>query len=344
MTTNILHRGLSRLRRAVKFAYLHTVNWVGGRLGSRTFVRSATPGERDLASARKVAVFVNFDRRSVVHPYVIAHLEGLEKAGYAVVFVTNSPKFPDAQKAKVLPHCALALHRRNRGYDFGSYRDAILHLGPLDELDSLIVCNDSVYGPIQDLGGILERCDPEVADIWGLTDSWDKRFHLQSYFLLFHKAALEHPKFQKRWSNFVHIDDKEWVVLKHEVGLTTSMIDAGLRCRAVWRYSDLIDAFARDLGDNFEVITSDKLQPSHRAVLVNMLNYAEAGSPMNINHFFWDRLLLDGFPYLKRDLLSANPMRLPQTFRWRSLLRQVSDYDPELIVRHLEATVKNRSI
>ena len=59
----------------------------------------------------------------------------------------------------------------------------------------------------------------------------------ESYFLLFHKAALSHPKFQQRWRKFVHIDDKEWVVLRHEVGLTSDMISAGLRCRAVWRYS-----------------------------------------------------------------------------------------------------------
>lgn len=344
MKTDSLRLGLKRLARAAKFAHLHTINALVGLRGSRSYVRSATPGERDLTGARNVAIFVHFEKKGVVHPYVIAHLEGLEKAGYTIVFVTNSPKFPEAQKAKVLPHCALVLHRSNRGYDFGSYRDAILHLGPLDELDSLIVCNDSVYGPIQDLRTVLERCDPKKADIWGLTDSWDKRFHLQSYFLLFHKTALANPDFQKRWRKFVHIDDKEWVVLKHEVGLTTDMITAGLRCRAVWRYSDLIDAFVDDLEKRGDLLTSEKLQPYHRTALANMLNYAQSGSPMNINHFFWDRLLLDGFPYLKRDLLSANPMKLPQTYRWRSLLRRVSDYDPELIVGHLETSLRNRSI
>lgn len=344
MRQDFLRRVTRRLRRGAKFAWLHAINAIGGLRGSRSVVRSVTHGQGDLARARKVAVFVHFDRRGVVFPYVIAHLQGLKKAGYTVVFVTNSPKFPDDQKARVLPHCALALHRRNRGYDFGSYRDAILHLGPLDELDSLILCNDSVYGPVQDLRTVLERCDPDVADIWGLTDSWDKRFHLQSYFLLFHKAALSHPKFQQRWRKFVHIDDKEWVVLRHEVGLTSDMISAGLRCRAVWRYSDLIDAFVDDLDSHRDLLSSEILPAYHREMLVNMLNYAQAGNPMNINHFFWDRLLLDGFPYIKRDLLTANPMKLPQTYRWRSLLRKVSDYDPELIVGHMEAILKNRSI
>lgn len=344
MKVSILLRGFQHLKRAAKFAYLHSLNAACRLRGSNTLIKDMTHGADELSGARKVAIFVHFEKRGRVHRYVIPHLEGLRKAGYAVIFVTNSPQFPEAEKAKVLPHCALAMHRRNRGYDFGSYRDAILHLGPLDELDSLIVCNDSVYGPIQDLAPVLDQCDPDVADIWGLTDSWDKRFHLQSYFLLFHKAALQTPEFQDRWRRYVHIDDKEWVVHQHEIGLTTDMIAAGLRCRALWRYSDLIDAFVADLEDNADLLRSDRLQPEHRAILVNMLNYAQTAIPMNINHFFWDRLLLDGFPYLKRDLLAANPMRLPQTYRWRSLLRQVSEYDPELIVGHMEATLKNRSI
>lgn len=337
------HNGPVSFGRPLKFAVLRLVNAIGRLSGSRSQVRSVSSGEGDLSAARRVAVFVHFEQKGLVFEYVIAHLKGLRAAGYEVVFVSSSPKLPEQQKQKVLPYCALVLHRRNRGYDFGSYRDAILHLGNLNRLDSLILCNDSVYGPFQDLAPLLNRCDPEVADIWGLTDSWDKSFHLQSYFLLFHKAALRNKAFEKRWHRYVHIDDKEWVVLKHEVGLTRDMIEAGLRCRAVWRYSDMIDAFVDDLEENPQLLESSSILPYHREILVNMLNYAHNSVPMNINHFFWDRLLLDGYPYLKRDLLTANPMRLPKTYRWRSLLKTVSEYDPELIVGHMEATLKNRS-
>jgi lipopolysaccharide biosynthesis protein len=43
--------------------------------------------------------------------------------------------------------CGLILRRKNVGYDFGGFKDAIARIPDLGRLDSLLLANDSVYGP-----------------------------------------------------------------------------------------------------------------------------------------------------------------------------------------------------
>lgn len=339
-----IRQALSEPVKHIKFAYFHTRTFLGKVFGSRDFVRQTWSGDRSIDGAKDVAIFVHFDKKGAVHDYVIEHLRAWGEAGFAVVFVTNCPKFEKRAIERVRPYVTKILHRHNRGYDFGSYRDAIVSLGDLSRIDRLVLCNDSVYGPFVPLQDVISKCDPEVADVWGLTDSWQGRYHLQSYFLLFHKTALESEAFQKRWRHFVHIDDKDWVVSKHEISLTGEMLQSGLKVRSLWRYSDQIDAFVRQLDGQPEWRGSGALSDHQKQTIESMLGFAQGGVPMNINHFFWDRLLIEGYPFIKRDLVSANPMNLPNTFRWRHVIGGLSEYDTELIVNHLENTLRNRSI
>lgn len=339
-----MRQALSQPVKHIKFGYFHARTYLGKVIGSRDFVRRRWSGDQTLDGARDIAVFVHFDKKGVVHDYVVEHLQAWVKAGFAVIFVTNSPKFEDRALDRVRPHVAQILHRHNRGYDFGSYRDAIVSLGELSRYNRLVLCNDSVYGPFRPLEDVLSECDPKTADMWGMTDSWQGRYHLQSYFLLFHNPALSNTKFQNRWRHFVHIDDKDWVVSKHEINLTGEMLEAGLKVRSLWRYSDQIDAFVKQLDAQPKWRDSDAFSPLQKQTIETMLGFAQGGVPMNINHFFWDKLLLEGYPFIKRDLVTANPMNLPYTFRWRWMIGQISDYDAELIVSHLESTMRNRSI
>jgi hypothetical protein len=69
------------------------------------------------------------------------------------------------------------------------------------------------------------------------------------------------------------------------------------------------------------------------------------GSPVNTTHFFWDYLIGElGCPFLKRELLAANPMHVPFLNQWRKVIENTTDYDTDLIAQHLEATIRNRAI
>ena len=57
----------------------------------RNYIIRRWTGARSLADARRIAIFVHYDRRGRVHDYVIHYLNALVKAGFEIVFVSNSP-------------------------------------------------------------------------------------------------------------------------------------------------------------------------------------------------------------------------------------------------------------
>ncbi len=308
--------------------------------GRKTWIRKQWDGGQK-SSAKDVAIFVHYDKTGIIHGFILRYLEELAKAGRRIVFVTNSPKFPDAERAKLQGKVDQILWRHNKGYDFGAYADGIQSVPDLEELDSLLLCNDSVYGPFFPLKSIFKKMPAKQADVWALTDSWDTRYHLQSYFLLFHKAAIQNSFFTKRWKQYVHVQSKSWVIRKHEIGLTGETHKAGLRTRSLFRYRDLLAIFMEQVGDA-SILKDDSLSPRHKEVLGQIFEHAEHGHPLNASHFFWDQLVLSGYPFIKREVLQGNPMGLPALYKWETLINSLSPYDTELINAHLEHIMRGR--
>jgi lipopolysaccharide biosynthesis protein len=320
------------------------VSWLLAVLRSgRPTIRSTLKGVHELEGASDLAVLVTFDRSGRIHDYLIHQMDALTRAGRTVILVSNSPVFPERQQEKAAAHCALVAWRHNHGYDFGAWRDGLMLVPHYDRLDSVVFANDSVYGPFQPLRPMLDRMDPDEADVWGLTDSWDTRWHLQSYFILYHRRALQHPDVRTMWREWKHVNSKSWVIRNREIGLTALIHKAGLSCAALFPYRDLVESFASEASEVL-AMKKNRLTQAERNLIDSMLNLANAGAPMNPTHFFWDRLILDGFPFLKRDVLAVNPIGMSRLFEWERFVRSVSDYDTGLVDRHLRAILKHRVV
>ena len=302
-------------------------------------------GEGDLDSATHVAVFCHYDRYGVLHDYVAYYLEQLRAAGYWIVFVSNAPILPQETLTTLQSLCCSIIRRKNLGHDFGAYKEAIAKIPRLDRLETLILTNDSVYGPFTPMGPILERADPSLADVWSMTDCWDRRYHLQSYFLLFHRAAIQHPRFIQFWRTVRFVQSKSWVINAYEVGLSKALLAGGLRCRALFPYRDAAIALT-DLIRRSGVLDGNKIQtPVERVFVREIYGAINAGIPLNPTHFFWDHLIgRMGCPFIKRDLLATNPAGVPLLQYWEQASQNVSDYDTGLIVRHLQLSLRNRSV
>jgi lipopolysaccharide biosynthesis protein len=335
-----------RARRAARSA--HGVSSFLVSLARRrpTCVVERWPGALDLAAAPRVAVFVHFDPRGVVAEFIHHYLHEIGRAGFALVFVTNAPRLDAADLERLTPLCAAILRRENVGRDFGGFKDGIAAIADLGRLDALLLANDSVYGPFHDLGELIGRMSTAESDVWGITDSWERSFHLQSFFLLFGRRALASPGFRRFWAGVRYVQAKSWVIERYEVGLTRSLMAAGLRCRALCPYREaatgLMAAAARELEP---ATPSRELSPTQRVFLGRIADAVAFGVPLNSCHFLWDHLVLHmGCPFIKRELLRDNPARIPGVIRWREVIQAVSKYDTDLIARHLEQTVRKRAV
>ena len=342
-----------------------TLNLAGGALKRATFIQTARVAGRlrnprqiisawpdgPILLAPKIAVFMHFDRQGRVGDQAQTLIRQFTDNGYSVVFVTNSARLTPAGQNAVRQLCAAVFIRRNIGYDFGAWRDVIHALNlPAQNTKELVLLNDSMYGPLRPLDAMLARLNYAEADIWGLTESWQERYHLQSYFLGFGEKALHSPAFAKFWSQVLPVPSKSFIVRAYEVGLTQAMLRAGLKCKAIWSYEDLV---AKVAGQNvLDDLARAERQRSTRGDPVLQVRKRHIGrirnciakqTAMNPTAEFWRQLLHSGFPFIKRELLRKNPTRVADIGDWLTVVRGELGLDPEPILAELRGGLKNRA-
>ena len=295
-------------------------------------VREDVAGSDPLASSKRVAVYVHFDKDGLVHDYVEHQLRQLLQSGFRIVFVSNSPVFPEVSRLRILPLCARLMWRHNTGYDFGAYKDGISSLGDLGELDSLLLMNDSIYGPFRKLDETLSAIDPSKFDFWGIADSWEHQYHLQTFFVLFYPRALQSAAFKRFWDRHRYINNKGWVIRNGEVMLTQQLARERLRGGALVPYWEA----AERMKERLPALEAQAFDETERVVFNRLRMALLRGRPINSMHYFWDLAIEEfGCPFIKRELLKANPAGIFRTSRWPDVVASRSDYDVSLIQRHL---------
>lgn len=267
-----------------------------------------------LPSRERVVLWAHWDatgRFSAADQYQLA---ALRDAGYGVVVVTNRDHGADARLPATLAGVAdVVLQRRNVGYDFGAWRSGLAWLRRRRRpSSSVLLMNNSMYGPFGSLTPLLQAADAGGADVWSATSSAEVVTHLQSWFLLFHPDALAVDALWRHWRALTPPVEKLDVVLTCEVPLAARLEAMGLRARAVVPYDDLARTAQRDL----QRLGSDVDDPAYRFVS----DALSEGRPLNPTHHLWRWLLPSDVPFVKKDLLRANPPGLPDVRRWREAL------------------------
>jgi lipopolysaccharide biosynthesis protein len=231
----------------------------------RTAVRKTWPGADPRAGSTREAVYVHYDRQGVVHDYVIHQLRELVDAGFRVTFATNAPRFKQSIVAEIAPYCRQILWRRNVGHDFGAYKDGIAAVGDLSRISCLLLMNDSVYGPFRPLKDMLAAIDPEVTDFWGVTDSWEYNYHIQTYFILFFQRALAVPEFARFWRRLPYVNAKSWAIRHGELKLTRLLTERKMRAAVLAPYWDTAEVVRRRFGAKIP----DDLPVDHKKFLAD---------------------------------------------------------------------------
>jgi rhamnosyltransferase len=175
----------------------------------------------------RLALFAHFDAEDQVKRHVSEYLAQLKSVCRRIVFVSTS-RLPEQQLAKVRPHVESILLKDNTGYDFGMWQHA-LERTDLGDADEIVLANSSVFGPIHPLEPIFRRMADIPCDFWGMTDNFEYRWHLQSYFLVFKREVARSEAFRSFFWSVLPYRSKGPVVLGYEVGLTAFLVDNGFR-------------------------------------------------------------------------------------------------------------------
>jgi hypothetical protein len=300
--------------------------------------------EGEVALGPRVALFVHFDRNGVVRRHVVNYVTALRDAGLSVAFVTNSGQLKEDSMATLQAICACVLVRRNIGYDFGAMKEGLACLRlPRPETEFVVMANDSVYGPLRPLHEALGRVDFSRADLWGATESWQRRYHLQSFFLIAGRTAMTSKAWHDFWSAVRPVRSKHWVVSRYEVGLTQQLLGAGLRCAALWPYRDLVRRIDTSLLGKDDEDTTDPFVDVRRIHAGRVSHAVVARSPLNPTAELWRQLLQAGFPFIKRELLRDNPTKVLDISDWHDVVGAQPNVNVDAIERDLQRVMKDRA-
>lgn len=194
-----------------------------------------------LDNMKRLCLFAHFDKDNIVDEYVLFYLRDIRKVADRIVFVSTS-SLNSETISRLKNICDSVIIRKNEGYDFASWQTA-LKSETLKDFDELILCNDSVYGPLLPLEQVFSAMRGESCDFWGITSSYDIAYHIQSYFLVFKKTVLDSGVFQKFWESTNIPQSKKEVIKLCEIGLSQTLLSAGFKASNYARYRFLVIYF-----------------------------------------------------------------------------------------------------
>lgn len=305
-----------------------------------------------------IAIIAHFDRHNRVDDYFLQLTrEVLSVTEKCLVVSTCSLSKDECSKIQILG--ATVVCRENIGLDFLSWKYGLeLMLEDLKGTDSLLLVNDSCYGPFFSLNKIFRTMDTKKhhLDIWGLTVSHENRRHLQSYFMVFRSKVLHSACFSNFWAGVEPLKDKDEIIRRYEIGLTTHFEQAGFKVGPVFQSPfchSILLFISKLLRENHPLIIS-----CFRKVFARLPRYqgnqtelsadnTTALKPSSIVRFFinftrrnptlflWREMLQQQIPLLKVSLLRDNPDNV-NIRDWEKEVVKISPAWLPLIKAHLE--------
>jgi len=161
-------------------------------------------------------------------------VEALRRYSRHLLLVFDNPAPAQLPPSWQGPDLTLVFER-HRGYDFGSYRRGLelaQARGLLEQASHVLLCNDSVLGPLGDLEPLLQRMQAAPDEAWGLTASHQLTPHLQSYFVLLGRELLERAPLRHFFNSIEPLLSRYAVIQRYELGLSRALLAAGAPLQA----------------------------------------------------------------------------------------------------------------
>ena len=190
----------------------------------------------------RLGIYVIFDAQGIVDRYITYFLEEFNKYVKDIVVVVNGALTSESRKKleKITP---VVLQRDNSGYDISAYKYGLNHIGfdKLKKYDEVIICNDTMFGPVYPFSELFDKMNALDVDFWGITkhSKFDNNLynnklgyipdHIQSYFITFRQSLLSSPEFSSYWDNLPVITNRDSAIGVFETLFTKHFEDLGFK-------------------------------------------------------------------------------------------------------------------
>ena len=294
-----------------------------------------------LPKSDRIAIFLIFSKTGLLQSHLHT-LEYFRLKGYATLVVSNLP-LSDIDRNRLAENCWQIMERPNFGYDFGGYRDGVLHLSEdLQVLERLVFINDSVWFPLpgsRDWLDDVEALDvdfagaasnfgtprPEISDFRSIKWSYSSAhpdFHVCSFAICLRPTVFRKLNFFRFWEKLRLTNKKKRTVrrgeigftqwaLKHSVRVGTSLDVTNLDSELAGLSEERLREVARDLiipespklEELWQNLTADPQTSRQDIEKLILLAVSRQGSSYALAAY---SIKDKGFPFLKKSPLSLS--------------------------------------
>lgn len=259
----------------------------------------------------EICLFVMHAPFGTAPEYTLEFIGRLQETGITVIvcMTTETLTMPvDPAITKIADGLVI---RQNCGFDFAAWAEMLRIFPDTWQAQRLYFVNDSIIGPFRPLNDIISAIRTENAGFFALSESTFGGYHAQSFFFGWNRANLQSRFLSTFWQDVKVETTKDQVIHKYERKISTLS-------------PQMPDPTQQILYGMRRIFNSD---PSEIFCV----------SP---THHAWRRLMAEGFPFLKTDLL-REAFSYTDTNGWEDICRRYGG-NVEIIKRHLEQSRLNR--
>ncbi len=181
---------------------------------------------------KRLFLFAGYDKDGIIDKTLIHYLTSLSVLGDIILVMDCDVSDTELKKLSEIPNILHISAARHGEYDFGSYKRAYAYADEhklLNQYDWIYMVNDSVYGPLYDIGPILFDLESRGADFIGMTDFENKwtPVQIQSWFVGMSRKLANKQFIREFMACVTHQIEKQLIVLKYEVGLSQLVLRHG---------------------------------------------------------------------------------------------------------------------
>jgi lipopolysaccharide biosynthesis protein len=190
-----------------------------------------------MKTIKRIFLIAGYDKNGKINSALVHQVKSFAKYGDCVLVMDSD--CDESEITKIKPYCLYVAATRHGEYDFGSYKRAFIWATEntnLSNYDFMYMVNDSVYGPLFDIGDYLNQMESLGTDAFGMVKKTGGRFeHIQSWFI-----GMTQKIFLSKWfSDFItsvkKVETKTMVTALYENGFTRKLNENKIAWRCIYK-------------------------------------------------------------------------------------------------------------
>jgi hypothetical protein len=240
-------------------------------------------GKLKITNQKRICIYVTYgDQESEIH--TLKSIEYLESHFFLVLHINNMEEKFNNPKNRVI-------YRENKGHDLAAIRDALSLLGNVPK--ELLILNSSfIYFP-GGLEKVITSAREVNFDVIGLTESFQTRRHIQSFFF-YSQTDKGVESLIQTYSKMRNWRTKRAAVNFGEIPILSELEKSGATVGTIAQYSQL-----KRIATEKNYLVDNKTT-----------QFLKLGVSLNPSQHLWKVLWECGIPGVKRNLFLSNPAKL----------------------------------